>query len=123
MESGTIETLRRFFRPDDRSLKLRRQSQRISAALRRVSVESGEAVGTYNSATILFGNLPTQELSRREKEDRTEERHQYPSCICLGYDRNLSVALTLISVASSVVFARTIFIVIVVRVGQRGKSY
>ena len=37
---------------------------------------------------FLFGRLPTEELSRRKKQDYTEKGNQHPPCVCLGNRRN-----------------------------------
>ena len=84
---------------------------------------AGYSQGRYNAATVLLGHLSREEISRREEQDRTEERNQNPACVSLGYHRYALVPITLVVVASSLVSAIIILIIIVVRVCQSGKSY
>ena|SRR5260370_39920548 len=82
--------------------------------------------GGSNSTKVLFGRLRTEELSCREKQDRTEKRNQNPSCVCLGNNRNLLVSLMLVVVAYPmmlvVVAPRMVdSIVIVVGICERGR--
>jgi hypothetical protein len=62
---------------------------------------------------FLAGRLPTEEPSRRKKQDYTEKGNQHPPCVCLGNRRNgrifdlpILVTVVLAVVAVAVVRAR-----------------
>ena len=79
------------------------------------------------AASFLLGHLPTEEVSCRKKQNRTEKRNQNPSCICLGNRRNARIPMTLVVVALPmmlVVVAPPMVAPIVIAVGicQRGQD-
>jgi hypothetical protein len=69
------------------------------------------------AARFLLSQLPTEEMSCRKKQNRTEKRNQNPSRICLGNRRNARIPMTLVVVAPPIVDP----IVIAVGIGQRGR--
>ena len=68
------------------------------------------------AARFLLGHLPTEEMSCRKKQNRTEKRNQNPSCICLGNRRNARIPMTLVVVALPMMLVAAHFTEMITRV-------
>jgi hypothetical protein len=81
-----------------------------------------QLAGRNNSTTVLFGHLPTEELSRRKKQYCTEKRNQNPPGVCLGNRRNARVPLVGLPILIAIVYAAIAFTVIRAGIRQRREN-